>query len=360
MVFASIVIASVVSTGHGFLPNLVPEYEEGMSLIQLSHSTLGLRSTDVQTWDIDSALKDMPSGAYLDLINPVAYAVRLSYTATHSFNRKEEDVRATIPAEKMGGGTWERLFAAEVDPPEGLHAVILHDRKTYRAIIAFRGLNLSPLPVDRNRDADLCAADAIDGKSMPAVCNTFSEHTLDYLAQGKEVVQRVQKLLPGYAILLSGHSLGAKVAVILAATLKNGLKAVTFALSAFTSTLVNKYGFGVADFATLNATDLIAIEHPCDPIYLQAGSSSGELFGTTVCLYKNAPSVAGCLECSANLAKNSSKDVLQLPECSQSFYRAHVYKNYLQLIDQRDESGKFTVPDCRPASAVENMTNGWQ
>jgi len=312
-----------------------------------------VRMTQSASWDLDAAVADKPLGTYHRVADPIAHTVRLSYTATQGIDRHEDEVNATIPEERAGGGSWQRLSEAERDPLEGLKAVVLYDIAAQRAIIGFRGLNLSPLPGDSNRDADICAALALgleEATSQAAAdCSRFSPETIDYFAQAVSVVQQTTLLLPGFSVLLTGHSLGASLAVLVAAKLGGGLKAFTFGLGDLSKALTTRLGFGTDDFEGLAAmvgpVRFVGVENPCDPTYLHVVTSTGSQIGATICVNTNATVVPGCHACAA------AGGDLSKPSCGICFERAHAFRAYLDVVEIPSE-----VPTCAPSDTSLRVT----
>lgn len=91
-----------------------------------------------------------------------------------------------------------------------------------RVIVAFRGTQMSD-SIDSLADvcADKLLWEGFNMSSLPEECLVFNPRTLDYVSQALNYTLQVISLYPSVPILLTGHSLGAGIAVLVAAALSH-------------------------------------------------------------------------------------------------------------------------------------------
>ncbi|KAG6546873.1 hypothetical protein Mapa_011489 [Marchantia paleacea] len=140
---------------------------------------------------------------------------------------------------------WTQLDA--VAPVHGgMHAILYkEDFDSNRMVISFRGTDTSG---DESSLADQCADSLLwrmkSGASPNAPdCSSFSNETLDYYKQALEFSEKVIKTYPDASLLLTGHSLGAGLALLVTASVdvSPSLPVVAFSSPGIKQTLQLKH-----------------------------------------------------------------------------------------------------------------------
>ncbi|KAL3684727.1 hypothetical protein R1sor_002749 [Riccia sorocarpa] len=115
------------------------------------------------------------------------------------------------------------LIDAVAPAQGGMHATLYEEnRDSKRLVLSFRGTDISG---DEASMADLCADDVLwitKAGAAPVAenCSRFSSETLDYYKQAVNYTEQVMRTFPDSPLLLTGHSLGAGLALLVTATLK--------------------------------------------------------------------------------------------------------------------------------------------
>jgi len=305
-------------------------------------------------------------GDYLTVMSAVVQAIGLSYNTSEGPDFQPSQVNATISS--SAGENWERLFNFDLDPiPGGVHARVFADRANRRAIIAFRGSCLEPT-VEQCR-LDACFLTEIKGfgalssvvyKTNESECKTYESH-LDYVEQADKFVKAVQVELPDYKLLLTGHSMGGMLAMVIAATQPRVLQAITFAPSPFHETLLAQLGWQEAQIAALPAEDLIAA---CDPYDCGINSLYVDQarLGATTCLYFGTIEPSACANVSVQpYAHESWKSELQADDLELSKIRAnleckasaHEWSRYEHFVLRTNSDGSpAALPTCEKTFSV--------
>mmetsp|Transcript_66475 Transcript_66475/g.187260 ORF Transcript_66475/g.187260 Transcript_66475/m.187260 type:complete len:397 (+) Transcript_66475:51-1241(+) len=170
------------------------------SVLILASSALATEQQGFGKWDLPAIFsnKDM----MMEFLKPLVYANYLTYRTSKGPRRDPfiHPQKATITPEYSGGRTWERLHEVEFDPLRGPHMRAFIDREAKRVIFAFRGTCFDEtLPG--------CRADMHMGSGGNPDHDFFMQMATDRVDAAMEHLGR------GYAVLVTGHSLGAGVAV---------------------------------------------------------------------------------------------------------------------------------------------------
>lgn len=251
-----------------------------------------LRANATGKLDLLAALADRPSGVYYLFIAPLLQAVTLAVQASTGPQTDYSKSRATIEC-PPGSGTWERLFDLELNPNDaGVHAFTFADHETKRAILVFRtscyDYRYSQCRGDRCFMLQVQPAGnrtgGIFGDKGSLNCKLFQDEQLDYVSQAWHLAQSVLERLPGYSLILTGHSMGGLLATVTAARQPDVLQAVAFSPTPFQEVLSEQLLFSEAQIAALPAQDIVAICDPYDCGYnsLQVPDARK---GSTTCIY---------------------------------------------------------------------------
>mmetsp|Transcript_3128 Transcript_3128/g.7078 ORF Transcript_3128/g.7078 Transcript_3128/m.7078 type:complete len:294 (-) Transcript_3128:335-1216(-) len=273
-------------------------------------------SGEMDPWRIQQ-LAACGDDEFHSLVVPLSRMVRLTYTATHGSYFNASDADATVEG-------WERDLLRTADPSAGMRALLFVQRPTRRAVVAFRGTDLNTSTV--SGAADRCADLALAGQRvLPPPCREFSNRTLDYIARALEFVASALGAYPGFAILTTGHSLGASLAMAAASfhgTHGATLPAVGFAAGSWRSALRRRTGFEPP--AAAAARRLYALADRWDPVQGSA-NASGDLLGE-VCTWADDEPVS-CSACWSGGAPPANWTARAA--CVACFEATHIYANYL-------------------------------
>lgn len=258
---------------------------------------------------------------------------------------------------------WVRPVGLTENPPVGMRALCFVHASTRRAVIAFRGTDLNQSSASGQADA---CGDALlwDGASaLPASCHQFSNATLDYYGAAQSFVHKARTALPGYSLLFTGHSLGAGLSFLAAATSSSTSSsasgsasastsatritdgpprpagetvatAVAFSSPAWVPVLARKAPQTVLPSAAVMSSHWLALADEWDPVQRESVAAAG-LRGTQ-CLWASPEPLACKLCYLGKAAINISR-----PSCRLCFGERHVYAHYLHT----------DVPGDRPRCA---------
>ena len=162
-------------------------------------------------WAVVADLASASDAAFHEIVTPISLMVRLSYTATLGSYYNASEANATVPG-------WTRVLSHTANPPAGMRALLFVQPETRRAVVAYRGTDLNR--TSESGQADACADLLLAGTAptaLPPFCAAFSNATLDYIPRAAEFAAAAAAAYPGFQLLLSGHSLGASLAMMVAA-----------------------------------------------------------------------------------------------------------------------------------------------
>ncbi|KAJ7554193.1 hypothetical protein O6H91_06G130200 [Diphasiastrum complanatum] len=142
-----------------------------------------------------------------------------------------------LPLAPLHGGAHAVVYEEQAQAEEGrVHegGAAAVTGKGKRVVLAFRGTDLSG---DEGSIADMCADLILFGEDsrvvpMPTDCSKFSNETLDYFSQALNFTRKVIDAYPDSPLLLTGHSLGATLAILVSAALSDSCLLPVVAFSA--------------------------------------------------------------------------------------------------------------------------------
>ena len=261
-----------------------------------------------------------------------ANATFLSYVSTNGSYHNATRANSTSL-----GPAWVLQTAPRADPPAGgMRALTFLHPPTRRALVAFRGTDLGAS--DPSAAADACADTMLwDGTpfdALPTACqHAFSRSQLDYFARAVEFAHAVANAFPSYQLAFTGHSLGAGLALMVAATAGScappSAGAVVFSPPPFLNALRNRSAVNLHGGAQRSASRLITFADAYDPLLFENNVSSG-LQGTVCVLGGNDPEPSSCARCFAATAASPSPGRINMsdPDCGSCFLLRHVYSHY--------------------------------
>lgn len=249
----------------------------------------------------------------------LANATSLSYTSTHGSYYRPEDLRRTP------GSGWVRADLHS-DPPEGgLRALLFTHAPTRRALVAYRGTDLGP--PSPGSTADRCAAALLFGDDPPpAVCRGIPPSVTDYFDAALRFAWNASRQLPGFDFLFTGHSLGAGLALLVAASAGDcappSAGAVAFASPPFLTALRTRTP---TDPHAAPLSRFVDLADHFDPVEYVATAAEG-LYGV-VCEWatREAPPPV-CAVCFAGHPTRLNMSDVACVEC---FRQRHLFAHYV-------------------------------
>eukprot|EP00672_Neobodo_designis_P016490 CAMPEP_0174828770 /NCGR_PEP_ID=MMETSP1114-20130205/1528_1 /TAXON_ID=312471 /ORGANISM="Neobodo designis, Strain CCAP 1951/1" /LENGTH=332 /DNA_ID=CAMNT_0016062495 /DNA_START=27 /DNA_END=1021 /DNA_ORIENTATION=+ len=281
-------------------------------------------------WEPASIFDDNTTDRLLLLSN----ATRLSYVSTHGSYYNPSDANATLAQ-----AGWIR--GHEENPEFGFHAIAFVNPAAARLLIAIRGtdLNVSGL----SGQADVCAdhflwdapPDFANFSGAPDFCAKFNRSTLDYFGAARSFLASAKASYPGYHVLLTGHSLGAGLAAMLALWPSSGAcpgpandGAAVFSAPDYLYALRRRTN---ESFGDAQAYRVAVVADEFDPVFYRAKERAFEGMvgwrGLWVESQTGAPSVA-CEVC--DLIEHAKS--LETPFCFACMLTRHVFSHYEALV----------------------------
>lgn len=298
----------------------------GIGLLLLLGLTIA--NAGSEGWDWISGLKVMNGSEFKNSIYPIVQMAANAYRYP-----KIRKIPGWIPSS----------LVPPVAPSQGGVHAMAYQQTPNKIVIAFRGTQLTD-SLDGLADvcADMVLWDGLDFNSLPPKCSVFTYSTLDYFSQALNFTRHVMDTYPGYPLLLTGHSLGAGLAVLVSAALSEN------------SRIVPVIGFSPPGTMKplerrsmhLRAADegkVVLVANEWDEIMrTQWEDQLG-----TLCLYQTVETEA-CAACFHNLAvsggwgsvrlllENKGEKDFMLPEgnCLTCFMQTHVLKILIKLVEE--------------------------
>lgn len=294
-----------------------------LSLLVASAASVALASQ--KTWP--SSLEFLAKGSdedYKDFVTPLAQMTKLTYTATWGSYYREKDENETISGWLRG--------KLQSNPLVGMRALTFFEWNTNRGVMAFRGTDLNSSnpsgQVDACANAFLSLCESHSGQ-LPAECQNFTVHQLDYLSRALEFAQKAAEAHPNTQWLYTGHSLGALLAELVAAQ-RSGAPALTFSAPPLTPLLKRLKQPKLRHWGTVTLYDQY------DPLRFQA---VGQLWSAN-CTWPRSQAPEGCEACEAAPIDMHSE------ACQKCFYAAHTFKTYLKNVYSQRR------PDCPDSTNI--------
>mmetsp|Transcript_53144 Transcript_53144/g.154668 ORF Transcript_53144/g.154668 Transcript_53144/m.154668 type:complete len:395 (+) Transcript_53144:92-1276(+) len=319
----------------------------------LRHGHSGAQSAGRGRWDLVSAMQDQPPGAYRALMDPVAQAMSLAYELSNGPMRNldlPEDAPFTCP----GCGNWERLTSLDDDPQLGVHSFVFVNNETKQAILAFRGACMETKK--RTCRGDVCflirhqtyghVTNSLFGDEGKQQCAFLDQAKTRYLIQAKERVTLLQKELPGYNILLVGHSLGAYLAAYVAAQMPGEVQALAFSPLAVGRAMMGLNMTKEQLDAQPSKGDILSI---CDPYDCTLYSMAVDIArrGTLTCFYDEWVRSQVPKSCYGikDMVRDRHLDSSDWQKVKNCIIKSHDYQRYVNLTKMTTGGGPL-LPTC--------------
>jgi len=271
---------------------------------------------------------------------------------------QEPSANGTIPPASPGAAAWERLYDLDVNSLQsGIHAFAFAEHGSQQAIVVYRGACLDPSIMQCRSDRCVLSKFETFGRLTPTSfgteasngCQSFGAAELDYLGQARRLVEQVQARLPGYAILLTGHSMGGFLASLTAAQHLGDVQAVTFAPAPFYKGLTEGLGLSHEQILALPASDIVAV---CDPYDCGVNTMEVPLarLGATTCLFDHQTRWEEPLVCSGVHRGLESGEIrpVSLPRTMVCKGESHAWERYKEIIPatEPDSDQPHHLPTC--------------
>lgn len=293
-------------------------------------------------WNISALPHAWDSEAFDAFMEPLAKAITLTYTATIGSSYFHPwDANRTVPGFAKSELTH--------DPPGGgMRALVFVDAEGGRVLLAFRGTDLNTSEVSGMADAcaDARLTQLASRAEMPPFCAQFSDATIDYYSAAVRFATAVRaRYPPPLELLITGHSLGAALAVLVGAALQAREQGGTarpapvvalaqpptaypFRLAARTAAIAPGSAFSLADGN--------------DPVQRAAEQQPGGLVGAG-CTWPEAPPPPPCVHCNYTEQMNTGT-------CLACMLEFHVLSVYLRLL-------KGQRPRCESSASSAAATS---
>ena len=227
-----------------------------------------------------------------------------------------------------------------VQTEAGMRALTFVHNVTRRVLVAFRGtdLGLSKPSSIADKCADAMLWDGRTFQHLPPPCKAFTLEQLNYFARAIDFSHSVAEAFPHYDLAYTGHSLGAGLALLVAASAEScsppSAGAVVFSSPPFIDALRNRTSVNLYDNATThrNAHRLITFADAFDPLLFENNRTARGLAGRVCVLGASNPEPLSCSTCFAHSCPSSRSYPCRInitePACNLCFRLRHVYGHY--------------------------------
>ena len=229
---------------------------------------------------------------------------------------------ATTANETIGDG-WQR-DPVEANPHGGgMRALGFVHGASGRGLVVFRGTDLGPSKPSSTADscADSLLFDGSTRAQLPASCAAFPPVVLDYLQAARAFAAAFKARHAGIETLFTGHSLGAGLAVLVAAADPDAV-AVVFSSPAVADLMWSRLGRTAA--ALQVGRRVVYLANEFDPIFHEARQLQG--LPGRVCVWgARADTPAECRACFRDQPAFLHRNTVA---CAACFEKQHIFANY--------------------------------
>ena len=270
-------------------------------------------------WADITEIANATNASFHAMVMPLAEMVTLTYTATYGSYYNHSQSNATVRG-------WARPLTR--NPAVGMRALLFVHEASERAVVAFRGTDLNTSMA--SGEADVCGGHLLfsgSESSLPTFCSKFSPETIDYWTSAVAFVRRAREACPRCRVLFTGHSLGAGLAFLMAASLSGGRAthtvspAVAFSSPPWTEALIRKAPHIALPSSAAMRSEWFALADEWDPVQRE-GYQRGGLLGTQ-CLWASSEPQP-CKLCYISKVINLTR-----PSCRMCFAERHIYSHYI-------------------------------
>jgi len=289
-------------------------------------------SAKAEGWDWISRLEGMDGAEFKDSIYPLIQMAANAYRFPSS-----------IP---IPGWSPASLVPPLAPPGGGAHALAYHQHNN-SIIIAFRGTQINN---QQDGLADLCADmllwEGLEFESLPPQCSIFTYSTLDYFSQALNFTHGVMEAYPGYRLLLTGHSLGAGLAILVSAALWESSSAtvpvIGFGAPGTKEPLQTRsLSLRAADegkvFVIANEWDEIMRSQWDGQIGILCLYQTVEPEACSACFshgYMNSPLFLNIHSKNTSVEEGQGSNMLPIGDCKTCFMETHVLKGLIALVKE--------------------------
>ncbi|GAB5357331.1 hypothetical protein AAMO2058_000365500 [Amorphochlora amoebiformis] len=289
---------------------------------------------DPYEWEDLSWLKNCSDDDFRSLSRIIANATFLSYVSTHGSYYDPEYDNATVNG-------WKRRYEHSRDPANGgMHALFFSNRNY--GLLALRGTDLGTSVTSHL--ADSCADKLLWNNQtydqLPVYCKVFTAHTLDYYSRAVDLLHEVCRSNPNMSLMLTGHSLGAGLSILLSALSTppgcTFLRAVAFSAPGVQIALERRQGVGEVDPKTA-----FVLADTYDPVFVSSVCPRDLSSNSSVCLWESQLT-RDCATCYDRLPPVQYAD----PFCLSCVSQRHIYAHYFKdLVPRGRPRCSGPIPD---------------
>lgn len=275
------------------------------------------------TWDWISSIPHMNGSQFQEVAYPL---VQLSANAYR------------FPAPKSVHGWHISVQIPPIGPASGgVHALLYEESvDNPRLILAFRGTQLSS-SLDSLADscADKLLWEDFQLDSLPVECSTFDQASLDYFSQALNYTQQVLEAYPAQSLLLTGHSLGVGLAILVSVALSEAytLPVIGFSAPATYKAMLERS----LPIQGLENDNIVVIAHEWDQIMRSQWEGQVGL----LCLYPKEQSSV----CKACFAVDSDRDSMTCHSRAIQELTGSMISSMKDLASGQPRLQQVTLPD---------------